>query len=137
MADKTDPRLGKRGPLPKAGNPNSREKHKCVVTECGRELRSDSLKLHYTNKVDFKLLTEIKSLDRKESLSKLDILSQDKKLHTRYFFDNKIFSLDQIPKETRKRQSTLSPFERCKILKGSISIYENNSHCWLYLSIKS
>ena len=121
MAEKNLPKVGRRGPLPKPGNLQSREKYKCIVTECRRDFRSDSLRLHYSNQVDFVLLSEIKNLDRKSGLCKIEKLNPTKKNHTLHFYENKIFSLDQIP-SFKKRPASLSPFERCKVFKGIISI---------------
>ena len=51
--------IGKRGPLAAAGAAPVKTLYKCLVPECGSEIRGDKLQSHYSSKVDFHLLQEI------------------------------------------------------------------------------
>lgn len=117
--------VGKRGPLPSAGPAApARSLYKCLVTECSAVIRGDRLKTHYSSKVDFKILTQMKGLSSEQALPLLESIgNSDIKAHTKYFFEQKIFSPDATPtyKQHKRPQGELmNPFQRCKLLKGKM-----------------
>ena len=110
--------------MPSAGGPPAKSTYKCLVPDCNILIRGDRLKEHYTSKVDFELLSSIKSLDKSLATAKIDeIQNLDNRKHTSYFYDNKKFSPHDIPNyKSHKRplEKRLNLFERCKSARGPV-----------------
>ena len=119
--------LGKRGPLPSVGSAPARSNYKCLVPECNCEIRGDKLRSHYVSKVDFQILAQIKHSPAEIALQTIESLNpEDKKFHTKHFYNNNIFDMDGIPSyknHKRPLAKLKTPFDRCKsVSKG---IYKN------------
>ena len=114
--------LGKRGPLKKEGAV-SKTYYNCKV--CEKRIRGDELRAHYLSKVNFNILNEAKTLPKLSALSKINSIDDtDKQKHTKYFYEQKYFSRDDIPSykhHKRPVQNVETPFDMCKKNKGSDS----------------
>ena len=115
----------KRGPLANAGGAPIKSKYKCIVPECSNECRGDKLKEHYLSKVDYKILSQVKRFSQDMAyyeINKIENLSI--RYHTKYFFDKKCFTIQDIPSyKNHKRTGTfenINPFKRCMIFKGTM-----------------
>lgn len=122
--------LGKRGPLKKAGANNVKASYKCLVPECTKEIRGDELKSHYTSKVDFELLSTLKSVSSELALARICSGKNDEKNHhTRYFFEKEWFTIEQIPSYKNHKTSVTpikSPFIQCSEAKKRKIENQNN-----------
>ena len=99
-----------KGPLKKAGGSQSRQSYDCIVPSCDKELRSDELKGHYLNKVDFDLLSTVKTFTKTHAILKINELTDPiKKSHTLFFYESGFLTQDDIPSYKSQKRPSSAP----------------------------
>ena len=75
----------------------------------------------YLSKVDFDILASIKSLAKEPALAQISLIDNiEKRTHTEFFYESKLFSKNDIPSyklHKRPVESIQTPFQRCEATK--------------------